>query len=315
MKNRYEFDKDFNLRKVTHSVWGMVRTTLKWLVATVSLAAFYYLVFSFFLNTEEERRIKRENRMYEKLYPQMKEKEQLISDVLKDLRRRDDAIYERLFHARAPQMDPIGSMTFVFAGDSIPDKDMVEYTSGKAAVLARVAESVDSGFLQIFRNAASGQRVMPPMSIPLPELKFAQVGASVGQKMNPFYKVMSQHNGVDLIVGQGTPVLASGTGVVSDVKKSGKGLGNVVEITHEGGYMTRYAHLQDIVVRKGEKVTAGKKIASVGISGNSFAPHLHYEVLRDGEVMDPVNYFFASFTPEEYAKAAFMAATTGQSMD
>ena len=313
MKTRYEFDKDFNFRKVTHSVWGMVRTTLKWLVATVSLAAFYYIVFSFFLNTEEERRLKRENRMYEKLYPHMKEKEQLISDVIKDLRLRDDAIYERLFHAQAPQMDPMGSMSFVFAGDSIPDKDMVEYTSGKAALLARAAESVDSGFLKIFSCAAKCP--MPPVTVPLPELKFAQVGASVGQKLNPFYKVMSQHNGVDLIVGQGTPVLAAGDGVVTDVSKSGKGLGNVVEITHDGGYVTRYAHLQDIVVRKGERVKTGKKIACVGISGNSFAPHLHYEIYRDGELMDPVNFFFASFTPEEYTKAAYMSATTGQSMD
>ena len=313
MKTRYEFDKDFNFRKVTHSVWGMVRTTLKWLVATVSLGAFYYIVFSFFLNTEEERRLKRENRMYEKLYPQMKEKEQLISDVIKDLRLRDDAIYERLFHAQAPQMDPMGSMSFVFAGDSIPDKDMVEYTSGKAALLARAAESVDSGFLKIFSCAAKCP--MPPVTVPLPELKFAQVGASVGQKLNPFYKVMSQHNGVDLIVGQGTPVLAAGDGVVTDVSKSGKGLGNVVEITHDGGYVTRYAHLQDIVVRKGERVKTGKKIACVGISGNSFAPHLHYEIYRDGELMDPVNFFFASFTPEEYTKAAYMSATTGQSMD
>ena len=313
MKTRYEFDKDFNFRKVTHSVWGMVRTTLKWLVATVSLAAFYYIVFSFFLNTEEERRLKRENRMYEKLYPQMKEKEQLISDVIKDLRLRDDAIYERLFHAQAPQMDPMGSMSFVFAGDSIPDKDMVEYTSGKAALLARAAESVDSGFLKIFSCAAKCP--MPPVTVPLPELKFAQVGASVGQKLNPVYKVMSQHNGVDLIVGQGTPVLAAGDGVVTDVSKSGKGLGNVVEITHDGGYVTRYAHLQDIVVRKGERVKTGKKIACVGISGNSFAPHLHYEIYRDGELMDPVNFFFASFTPEEYTKAAYMSATTGQSMD
>ena len=313
MKTRHEFDKDFNFRKVTHSVWGMVRTTLKWLVATVSLAAFYYIVFSFFLNTEEERRLKRENRMYEKLYPQMKEKEQLISDVIKDLRLRDDAIYERLFHAQAPQMDPMGSMSFVFAGDSIPDKDMVEYTSGKAALLARAAESVDSGFLKIFSCAAKCP--MPPVTVPLPELKFAQVGASVGQKLNPFYKVMSQHNGVDLIVGQGTPVLAAGDGVVTDVSKSGKGLGNVVEITHDGGYVTRYAHLQDIVVRKGERVKTGKKIACVGISGNSFAPHLHYEIYRDGELMDPVNFFFASFTPEEYTKAAYMSATTGQSMD
>ena len=153
------------------------------------------------------------------------------------------------------------------------------------------------------------------MMVPVEGLKPAQVGASLGQKINPFYKVMSQHNGIDLIVGQGTPVLAAGDGIVTDVRRSGKGLGNVVEITHNGGYVTVYAHLEDIVVRKGERVKAGKKLAGVGISGNSFAPHLHYEVRRDGEVLDPVNFFFATFTPEEYTRAAYLAATTGQSMD
>ena len=134
-------------------------------------------------------------------------------------------------------------------------------------------------------------------------------------KMNPFYKVLTQHNGIDFIVGQGTPVLAAGPGMVTDVRKSRKGLGNVVEVTHEGGYVTVYAHLEDIVVRKGETVKAGKKLANVGISGNSFAPHLHYEVHRDSLVLNPVNFLFASLSPQDYLKAAYMAATTGQSMD
>ena len=315
MRNRYEFDKDFNLKNVTHSVGGMLITAAKWLVATISLAAFYYVVFSFFLNTEEEKRLKRENRMYEKLYPQMVEKEQLIADVINDLHSRDNAIYERLFHSSAPQVDPLNAMSFVFAGDSVPDKDIVAYTVARAKVLEKAATAVDTNFRRIFSILAGSQNSLPPMRIPLAELKFAQVGASTGQKINPFYKVMSQHSGVDLIAGQGTPVLASCDGVVTDVRRSGKGLGNVVEISHAGGYTTLYAHLQDIVVRKGERVTAGKKIACVGISGSSFAPHLHYEVHRDGVPMDPLNYFFASFSPQEYAKASYMAATTGQSMD
>ena len=157
--------------------------------------------------------------------------------------------------------------------------------------------------------------VKPPMKSPIEGLKYAQVGSSVGQKLNPFYKVLAHHDGVDLIAGQGTPVLATADGVVTDVRKSGKGLGNVVEITHEGGYVTTFAHLEDIVVRKGEKVKAGKKLASVGMSGNSFAPHLHYEIRKDGKIEDPVNYMFGSFFPEEYMKVAYMAATTGQSMD
>lgn len=133
--------------------------------------------------------------------------------------------------------------------------------------------------------------------------------------MNPFYKVMTMHEGIDLIAGQGTPVLASCDGVVSLVKRSKKGLGNVVEITHANGYMTRYAHLADITVREGEKVQAGRRIANVGITGNSFAPHLHYEVRRDSLLLNPVNFFFASFSPEDYMKVAYMAASTGQSMD
>ena len=153
------------------------------------------------------------------------------------------------------------------------------------------------------------------MLVPVPDLKFAQVGASVGKKMDPFYKVLTMHNGIDLIAGQGTPVLATADGVVLEVKRSGKGSGNIVEIGHDGGYRTLYAHLQDIVVRKGERVKAGRKIANVGMSGNSFAPHLHYEVHRDSLVLDPVNFFFASFSPEDYMKAAYMAATTGQSLD
>ncbi len=313
--SRYVVDKDFNLRKVTHSVGGVLMTSLKWLIATVSLAAFYYIFFSFLISTDEEKRLKRENRMYEKLYPGMEAKEQLISDVVRDLQSRDNAIYERLFNADAPEMDPLGRMSFIFDEDTMPDSDIVRYSENRITALSDVSADIESDFLELFSGMASKHTAMPPLTVPVPGLKPAQVGASVGQKINPFYKVMSQHDGIDLIVGQGTPVLAAGDGVVSEVRRSGKGLGNIVEITHDGGYVTVYAHLEDIVVRKGERVKAGKKLADVGISGNSFAPHLHYEVRRDGKVLDPVNFFFATFTPEEYTRAAYLAATTGQSMD
>ena len=313
--SRYVVDKDFNLRKVTHSVGGVLMTSLKWLIATVSLAAFYYIFFSFLISTDEEKRLKRENRMYEKLYPGMEAKEQLISDVVRGLQSRDNAIYERLFNADAPEMDPLGRMSFIFDEDTMPDSDIVRYSENRITALSDVSADIESDFLELFSGMASKHTAMPPLTVPVPGLKPAQVGASVGQKINPFYKVMSQHDGIDLSVGQGTPVLAAGDGVVSEVRRSGKGLGNIVEITHDGGYVTVYAHLEDIVVRKGERVKAGKKLADVGISGNSFAPHLHYEVRRDGKVLDPVNFFFATFTPEEYTRAAYLAATTGQSMD
>ena len=311
---RYILDKDFNLLKVTRSLSGILWTCAKWVIATASLAAFYYLIFSLVVNTDEEKRLKRENRLYEKLYPEMEQKEKLISDVVKDLQARDNAIYKQIFKSQAPSVDPQNSALFFFATDSTADKDIVEYTERRSLALLDMTSRIDSNFKEVFSDAASS-RTLPPMLVPVPDLKFAQVGASVGKKMDPFYKVLTMHNGIDLIAGQGTPVLATADGVVLEVKRSGKGSGNIVEIGHDGGYRTLYAHLQDIVVRKGERVKAGRKIANVGMSGNSFAPHLHYEVHRDSLVLDPVNFFFASFSPEDYMKAAYMAATTGQSLD
>jgi murein DD-endopeptidase MepM/ murein hydrolase activator NlpD len=99
------------------------------------------------------------------------------------------------------------------------------------------------------------------------------------------------------------------------VTRSRKGLGNVVEIDHGNGYVTRYAHLADVEVRKGRELKKGSRIGYVGVSGNSFAPHLHYEVMRDTLVMDPVNHLFASVTPDDYMNMLIMAASTGQSLD
>ena len=313
--SHYEFDKDFNLREATHSVGGILWTAFKWVAAIVSLAVFYYIIFSLIVNTDEERRLRRENRMYESLYPEMKAKEALISDVVKDLERRDNAIYERLFRAKAPSVDPLGAAMVSFSADSVPDRDIVEYVRMRTGSLSAAADSVNANFRSFFRSASPEGSALPPLSAPVADLKFAQIGASVGQKINPFYKVLSEHTGLDFIVGQGTPVLAAADGVVSDIRRSGRGHGNVVEILHDGGYVTVYAHLEDIAVRKGERVKAGRRIANVGISGNSFAPHLHYEIYKDGRLENPVNYLLASFSPEEFIKVAYMAAVTGQSMD
>ena len=153
------------------------------------------------------------------------------------------------------------------------------------------------------------------MANPLKKFTFAQTGASTGVKVNPFYKVKLSHNGLDMIAPSGEPVYASAKGIVSDVTKSRKGLGNVVTIDHGNGIKTRYAHLADIEVRKGRAVKKGTRIGYVGVSGNSFAPHPHYEVLRDTVVLDPVNHLFASVGPEEYVNILIMSSMTGQSMD
>jgi murein DD-endopeptidase MepM/ murein hydrolase activator NlpD len=212
-------------------------------------------------------------------------------------------------------MEPHASIDFLAGLDSIPDNDIVDYAARKIAFLESCSNIVEANFRQVMAVISDSGFVMPPMTNPLENFSFAQTGASVGNKINPFYKVGMQHNGLDMIAPSGEPVYASADGVVKEIVRSRKGLGNVVVIDHENGYFTRYAHLSDVETARGRKVRKGSKIGHVGVSGNSFAPHLHYEVLRDTVALDPVNHMFASVTPEEYLNMMIMSVSTGQSMD
>lgn len=315
MSRGYIVDKDFRLEKEKASVWTVIRRILMFFVATVSLAIVYYVIFALVFSTDEERRLKQEIRLYEQEFPEMEMKEKLLADVVEGLRMKDDRIYEEIFHTAAPDMERFSSMDFLTGLDSIPDTDIVTHSAGRLDVLKNSAGRVEDNFRKVMEAMNDAEQVMPPMTNPLKDFTFAQTGASIGDKINPFYKVPMRHDGLDLIAPAGQPVHAAADGVVTEIIKSRKGLGNVVVIDHGNGYVTRYAHLADIETRKGRKVRRGARIGYVGVSGNSFAPHLHYEVRRDTLVLDPVNHFFASVTPEEYVNMLIMSVTTGQSMD
>lgn len=310
----YEFDKSsISFKKARRSIGNILGIAGKFLFITLSMALVYYLVFSSVISTDTERRLRRENKMYEKVYPQMLEREEMLAGAISGLQVKDNEIYEEIFHAEAPSANPSGNLNLKSGSDTIPDRKLVRYTSAKADDLMKRAGVVEENMLKVFENARTSE--LPPLSLPLKNISYAQVGASLGRKVNPFYKVSTMHNGLDMIAPQGDPVFASADGVVQEVISSRKLLGNVVEIRHDGGYVTRYCHLSDIPVRKGQMVKKGRCIGYVGLSGNSFAPHLHYEVLKDGEYVDPINYLFASVRPEEYMNMIILSGTTGQSMD
>lgn len=293
----------------------IIRRVLIYTAGSLSLAVLYYVIFALIFSTDTERRLRRENRMYEVEYPELERKGALIADVIEGLKVKDDMIYTDIFHTSAPGMEPHASIDFLAGLDSITDKGMVQYSEKKIAFLESCSNIVEANFRQVMAAISDSAFVMPPMTSPLEDFSFAQTGASVGSKMNPFYKVEMRHDGLDLIAPSGEPVLAAADGVVKEVVRSRKGLGNMVVIDHENGYYTRYAHLSDIDAVRGRKVRRGARIGRVGVSGNSFAPHLHYEVLKDTVVLDPVNHMFASVTPEEYLNMMILSVSTGQSMD
>jgi len=276
----------------------------RYLVATVSLSVLLYILFALFFSTEEESRLQRENALYKSLYRSMKEKDRLISDVVDGLVVKDNDIYLELFETLPPSLDAIT------AADLVADN-----ASSASERLMLMASGVDNNFAEIFRLLKERRDSIPPLSLPLKDMSYVQTGASVGLKHNPVHKLQMQHDGIDFIAPQGAPVYAVGNGYVSKVTRSRKNLGNVVEINHGNGFVSRYCLLGDVTAIQGRYVKAGQKIGSVGVTAAIQAPHLHFELLCNGVVCDPVNYLFASLTPEEYARMMYMSVSTTQSLD
>jgi len=115
------------------------------------------------------------------------------------------------------------------------------------------------------------------------------ISSGFGSRVDPFTGFEGPHEGIDLAAPPGTPILAAAGGIVSYADEGGS-YGMLVEITHGGGYVTRYAHNASILVQPGETVRRGDTIALLGSTGRSTGPHLHFEVLRDGNPVDPLQY-------------------------
>ena len=311
----YSFDSDLKFRESEKPIVRVLKFILKVVAVSLVVTVVVYALIALTINTDVEGRLKRENKMFEKLYPQLLPQQQLFEDAVSNLELKDNEIYDAIFHSYAPAADPVNSLVYLHGSDSIPETQLISYSAIKSERLMRDSREVEQNLLEALYRIASPQFVAPPMLLPVRDISFTQVGASVGNRIQPYLKASIAHDGLDFIVQQGENVYCSAAGTVSLVEKSKKGKGNMIAVTHPGGYMTRYCHLSTMKVKKGQKVKAGQVIGTVGSSGNAFAPHLHYEVLLDGKVMDPVNYLFASVTPEEYANMLFMAVNTAQSLD
>lgn len=311
-----EFDSlNFTFRKATRSVMTLLKRILLVFLVSVSFTLTAYFLISVVFTTRTEKKLRREIAELKAEYDELSKAEPLLADVITGIQLKDSRIYAEVFNSEAPNVDPVGNLDFLFGSDTIPDHKLVSYTTRKADELEARSSRVDSLFAEIVLTASAPGFVAPPMSLPMLGITYMQVGASEGLKINPFYKAYVYHRGLDIISQQGEPVYATADGEVIDASRSRKGHGNVVELSHEGGYSTRYAHLMEVNVRKGQKIKRGTVIGTVGMSGSVFSPHLHYEVRRDSVYLDPVNCIFASVTPEEYSNMLFMAANTRQSMD
>lgn len=315
--SKYKFNRE-QLRFVEEKLGlrGRVALIFKYVIGSLLLAVLYYIIFASIFNTGQEESLITENQMLSLEYRRALEKMDVLDSVLSDLKQRDREIYMSIFKSSPPELLSEYNPRLYAQLDTSSDIALVAFASDRVRFMEFLAGELNTKFASIF-NALEVREDMNtiPAIMPIKGMTVSQTGASIGDKIHPFYKTMTKHTGIDLLAGIGTEVVATARGTVSQVSKSDRGRGNQVKINHGGGYQTYYAHLGEILVRNGQTVNRGSVIARVGNSGLSFAPHLHYEVMLNGKPMDPVNYFFSELTPATYREIMIIALNSGQSMD
>ena len=298
-------------------LWAILRYTAAILVAAVV----FYLAFALVFSTERERTLEREHKLLEQEYGVLSSQLHTVEGAVGYLQVRDREIYNELFSSDPPNYIIEKPDTLLLSAatemESMQESDLVWDTYVLTNRVESAASQVSRWLTEIDTLLAGGtvNTAAIPSVVPVRPFSPLQTGASVGKKINPFYKTIREHEGLDLVVPAGTEVRSSAEGRVVHVVKSEKGLGNRVTVDHGNGIQTLYAHLNQVKVSEGQSVRQGTVLGTVGQSGSCFAPCLHYEVRRNGFLQDPVNYFFAVLDPVTYREMMTVALTTGQSMD
>ncbi len=316
--SKYRFNKEqLKFVEDKRGVRGWIWIAVRYFLVSIFLAVVYYVVFALFISTEQEKELASQAELMELEYGKLQEKIEVLDNTIKNLQLRDKQIYRSIFNSDPPAFSYVGGDDMLEGIDTTRVGAIISGSSAKIDLIEAEGAQVGGIIREITDSLmAKGAAVTSiPSIIPVKDFSIGQSGASVGKKVNPFYKRVVMHSGMDLLAATGTQVIAPADGVVEKAVRKGKEEGRTIEINHKNGYVTKYKYLGDIMVRKGQKVKQGTVIGRVGVSGMSFAPHLHYEVWYNGEMMDPMNYYFASITPQMFMDMAVIVANTGQSLD
>lgn len=321
-KTRYTF----NTKTLTYEEHKFTsgQKILKVLFFVISSLAFsavlIFLSFTFF-KSPKERVLDREIAQYELQFHIMNDRLVQMQKLMDELSDRDDNIYRVIFEAepipKSVRRAGYGGIDRYSRLEGYENSELLIETAKKLDKIASQVYVQSKSFDEVYDIALNKEKMLAsiPAIQPVSNTDLKRLSSYYGYRPDPIYKVRKFHAGVDFSAPQGTEVYSPGEGVVIKVKRSRRGYGNTIEIDHGFGYVTFYAHLKELKVKKGQKVKRGELIATVGNSGKSTAPHLHYEVRKNNRTVNPIYYFFNDLTPEEFETILDRSKIPSQSLD
>jgi murein DD-endopeptidase MepM/ murein hydrolase activator NlpD len=286
------------------------------------VAGFIFLTLAYsFMDSPKEKLLRREIAQYKMQMELLDEKAKKVELVMASLEERDDKIYREIFGA-----DPISDAVRK-AGVGGNDRYKTLKNFDNAKTIVKLHESLDQINRRMYiqsksydelaklAKAKNAMLMSIPAIQPVANKDLKRVASGFGSRIDPIYRTQKFHAGMDFTSPVGTPVTTTGDGVIELVESKQWGYGNCIVVNHGYGYKTRYAHLKKFKVTRGQKVKRGEVIGYVGSTGKSTGPHLHYEVIKNNEPVNPANYYYSDLTPEQYEAILKLSNAHNQSFD
>ncbi len=274
-----------------------------------------------FFETPKDKLQAREIEVMKLNYKMMSKKVDLMNEVLDAIEERDNNIYRTYFNSSPISTEErnagLGGINRYKNLEELNNADLVINTTKKVDMLSKALVIQSKSLDDVVLLAKQKEKLLAaiPAIQPVKNEDLKRMASGFGYRNDPFTKIRKFHYGMDFTAKQGTPIYATGDGVVLKADNSLSGYGNHIEINHGYGYVTLYAHLYKYNCRPGQRVKRGDIIGYVGSTGRSEAPHLHYEVIKDGEKINPINFYYGSISAEEYIEISKIANQENQSLD
>ena len=323
-KVKYYYDSE-NLayRKIITKTRKKIGVVLLFLVAS---ALFGLLSFIILLNTPyfETPKNKKQAREIENLklrYAILNKKMEEVEDVIKFIEDRDNNLY-RVYFNTSPIPDEERKSGFKEVDrykdlEGYDNSQLVTNTTKRIDVLRKELAIQSKSLDAILKLAKAKDKLLAaiPAIQPVRNENLKRMVSGFGYRTDPFTKARKMHKGMDFTSKTGTPIYATGDGVVAKADNTVSGYGNHIVIRHGFGYETLYAHLSKYKCKAGQRVKRGDIIGLVGSTGRSEGPHLHYEVHKNGKVVNPLNFYYGNISAVEYVAISQLANQENQSLD
>ncbi|GAA3510427.1 M23 family metallopeptidase [Aquimarina addita] len=273
------------------------------------------------LETPREKAYKRELENMQLQYKLLNDQLKKDHIVLEEIAQRDDNIY-RLYFGAPPIPSEVRDAGFGgvnrYKGYEGYDNSEIIIESKKQIDKLTKQIAIQSISLDEIKDLAEQKEELLstiPAIQPIQNSDLKRMASGYGWRSDPFTKARKFHYGMDFSAESGTPIYASGNGTVTRADANSTGYGNHIRIDHGFNYVSLYAHLSKYNVKKGDKVKRGDVIGYVGSTGRSVAPHLHYEIFKDGDRINPRNFYYGSLTSEEFNEMLKASSLINETLD